>query len=416
MASPAPHYLPSSAAFALSRRLHESSDRQGESYIVRRLVDSPSPSVTSEADTRKKESPTGSDSKLRKRGSQDTFHPILKALSKLNVQPTAIMSLTASNSSTAFGYNDLPTSGVYGIIEAMPGVRNVLQYCQLKRGETVVVLAEHTVDPVVVQAIAAGVVYHGRHVQILSAAPFAIGGMTTTNPAGLLSKILETTDLIADSNSRVISLHQTATISALATGARFPYSLYKILEEKMYSMLEATSERPYPYGGANFYSLEVTGIIVCVVSTATGVPDAPVKITVKDGIVTSLEGDREGVRQTEAFSPTGSYLRHALIGLNPKVRVAGGTQFEREKHSGSFYLGLDGLREGRPRLQEPGHAHNDIEFDVPTVYFDGKIVVNEGHLLLLDDDAIVKSAAAYSHGADLLCPNPRVTLKGCRGL
>lgn len=180
--------------------------------------------------------------------------------------------------------------------------------------------------------------------------------------------------------------------------------------------LKAGMWRPYLYGGANFYSLDVNGTIVCLDSTATGVLDAPVKITIKDGIVKSLEGDKEGVRQTEAFSPTGSYLRHALIGLNPKVRVAGGTQFEREKHSGSFYLGLDGLREGRPRLDEPGHAHNDIQFDYPTVYFDGKVIVDKGHLLLLDNEVVAKSTAAYSHGTNLLYSNPRVTLEGCGSL
>ncbi|KAF5006909.1 hypothetical protein FDECE_6733 [Fusarium decemcellulare] len=370
------------------------------------------------------------------------------------------MSFVPSNSSTAFGYSDLPTSGAYGIVEAMPGVRSMLEYGQLKAGEQVVILLEHTVDPVVVQAIAGGVVYHGGHVQILSVAPFAIGGMATASPSGLLPMLLETTDLliscsywgevhsdtlffnkIASSKCRVISLHQTATVSALATGARFPYSVYSILEEKMYSMLEATTEvrlttllgtdltwkhprisgggpvkpgmwRPFPYGGANFYSLEVSGTIVCVDSTATGVPDAPVRIAIEDGIVKSIEGDKDGVRQTEAFSPTGSYVRHALIGLNPKVRVAGGTQFEREKHSGSFYLGLDGLRQGRPRLEEPGHAHNDIQFDYPTVYFDGKVVVDAGHLLLLDDETVIESTAAYCQGVNLLCSNPRVTLEG----
>ncbi|KAH7180281.1 hypothetical protein DER46DRAFT_542898 [Fusarium sp. MPI-SDFR-AT-0072] len=330
------------------------------------------------------------------------------------------MSFVPSNSSTAFAYSDVPTSGVYGIIEAMPGVRNMLEYCQLKAGENVVILLEHTVDPVVVQAIAAGVVYHGGHIQLLSVAPFAIGGMKTANAPGLLSKLLETAhlviscswwgevhsdtlffDKIASSKCRVLSLHMSATVSALATGARFPYKVYEVMESKMYSMLESATEvrltthqgtdlmfkhpkisgggplrpgmwRPFPYGGANFYSSDVSGIIVCVDSTVTGVPEAPIKITIKDGIVTAIEGDEEGARNTRAFSPTGSYLRHALIGLNPKVRVAGGTQFEREKHSGSFYLGLDGLIQGRPRLDVPGHAHNDIQFDYPTVRFDGK--------------------------------------------
>lgn len=40
------------------------------------------------------------------------------------------MLFAPSNSLTAFGYSDLPTSGVYSIIEAMPGIRVMLDYCQ----------------------------------------------------------------------------------------------------------------------------------------------------------------------------------------------------------------------------------------------------------------------------------------------
>src|SRR3954454_21923970 len=56
-----------------------------------------------------------------------------------------------------YTYFDTPTAAPFGIVELMPGVRNLLEYAQLQPGEKVLILTEHTVDPVVLQAIAAGV-------------------------------------------------------------------------------------------------------------------------------------------------------------------------------------------------------------------------------------------------------------------
>jgi 2,5-dihydroxypyridine 5,6-dioxygenase len=131
--------------------------------------------------------------------------------------------------------------------------------------------------------------------------------------------------------------------------------------------LEPGMWRPFPVGGVNFYPDASDGVLIVEESTVTGVPEAPVTVELRDNVVTDITGGVDADR-LRRFGPTGYYLRHAFIGLNPRVRLRGGTQFEREKHAGAFYLGIDGLTpDGRPDRSGPGHAHCDCQFDRPTM-------------------------------------------------
>ena len=121
----------------------------------------------------------------------------------------------------------------------------------------------------------------------------------------------------------------------------------------------------------------------------------------EDNVVTRIEGGREA-DQIRVFGLGGYYMRHALLGLNPKVRIAGGTQFEREKHAGAFYLGIDGLSDGKADPSQPGYAHVDCQMDRPTITVGGKPVVEHGNLLLLDDPEVREVAARYGSPGDLL--------------
>jgi hypothetical protein len=98
------------------------------------------------------------------------------------------------------------------------------------------------------------------------------------------------------------------------------------------------------------------------------------------------------------------------VGLNPKVRVDGAPQFEREKHAGAFYLGIDGLTNGKPDPGAPGFAHVDCQFDRPSISVDDVPLVENGRLLVLDDPEVREAAAAYGDPARLLDPNPRLVL------
>jgi hypothetical protein len=176
--------------------------------------------------------------------------------------------------------------------------------------------------------------------------------------------------------------------------------------------LEPGMWRPFPVGGVNFYPDVTDGVLVVEESTVTGVPEAPVSIELRDNVVANIAGgvDAERLRR---FGPTGYYARHAFIGLNPRVRLRGGAQFEREKHAGAFYLGIDGLgHDARPDRSGPGHAHCDCQFDRPSIDLDGEPLVVDGHLLVLDEPAIREAAAAFGDPAALLDDEAVVPLPG----
>jgi hypothetical protein len=104
-------------------------------------------------------------------------------------------------------------------------------------------------------------------------------------------------------------------------------------------------------------------------------------------------------------------MRHAQIGVNPKVRIAGGSQFEREKHAGAFYLGIDGLTEdGRADPSQPGYAHCDCQFDRPSVTVGDTVLSREGRLEVLEEPEIREVAARFGPPEVVLDDNPQLIL------
>jgi 2,5-dihydroxypyridine 5,6-dioxygenase len=357
-----------------------------------------------------------------------------------------------------FSYLDMPTAAPMGIVELMPGARNLMEYARLRAGERVLILTEHTVDPVVLQALAAAASYRGADVHILSVAPFSPGGVDQENPSAIAPAAHAEADLVvactwwgevhtkqlffsevAQKQARFVSLHMAATASVLATGARTPPEVFYAILRKTQAIMTAGSEvrvttpagtditfheitptpdegplepggwRPFPYGGVNFYPQSTDGVFVVEDSTVTGVPERPLRVTVEDNIVTDIDGGREA-EQLRTYGPQGYYMRHALVGLNPKVRIAGATQFEREKHAGAFYLGIDGLTDGKPDPANPGYAHCDCQFDRPDVWVGDEQIVRDGNLLLLDDSEIREAAARFGPPEILLDANPQMIL------
>jgi hypothetical protein len=161
----------------------------------------------------------------------------------------------------------------------------------------------------------------------------------------------------------------------------------------------------FPYGGVNFKPSDSEGVLVVEESTATGIAHERTTISFKDNLVTAVGGG-VAADQIRRFGPNGYYHRHAMIGCNPKVRLAGAPQFEREKHAGAFYLGIDGLTDGQVLRASPGYAHCDLQFDRPTITVDGRTVVQDGHLLALDDIGVRRAAEAFGPPDLLLNDNP----------
>jgi hypothetical protein len=238
----------------------------------------------------------------------------------------------------------------------------------------------------------------------------------------------------------MVSVSQTATAAAFITAARFPAELYFAIARKAYQRLAACKElrvttehgtdltvtdlgridvdegplqphgwRPWPFGGVNFNPIRTDGVLVIEESTVTGFVDEEVRIELKENVVVSIEG-REAAHQLRTFAPGGYYVRHAVLGLNPKARVARATQFEREKHAGIFYLGLDGLINGEQDRMRPGFAHCDCLFVRPSVFTDGEPLVERGRLLLLDDLEIRALAGRFGSTEVLLDASPAIVV------
>jgi 2,5-dihydroxypyridine 5,6-dioxygenase len=361
----------------------------------------------------------------------------------------------------ASGYLDLGGSGALAIVDLMPGALALMDYAQVAAGESVLVLTERGVDPLALQAIVAAAAARDALVHVLAVPPFSPGGADRTVPSSLVRAAVAASDVVigctwwAEVHTaplffteipalgvRFASLHMTATAGALATGARFPLGLLYAIKRRVLERCLTASEmrvrtrhgtdvafrgmrfdtdvgplepgmwRPFPVGGVNFYPEDTEGVLVVEESTVTGVPDGPLRVVLRENVVTDIVGGVDAAR-LRRFGPAGYYLRHAFIGLNPRVRLRGGTQFEREKHAGAFYLGIDGLgADGRPDRSGPGHAHCDCQFDRPTIDLDGEPLVVDGHLLVLDEPAIHEAAAAFGDPATLLDDEPVVPLPG----
>ncbi|HEX4813475.1 MAG TPA: hypothetical protein VFV66_12065 [Nonomuraea sp.] len=357
-----------------------------------------------------------------------------------------------------FSYVAAPVAGPYSIVELMPGVRNLCEYAGLRGGERVLLLMEHTVDPVVVQAIGAAAAYLDADVRILSVPPFSPGGWDREAPLDIETAAFQEADVVITGtwwgevhtaplffdqikarSSRWLSLHMTATAGALLTGGRLPAEVFYALLRRALRQLSAagtirvTSERgtdvtfsaltfdpdpgamrpgdwrPFPYGGANFWPQDTEGVLVVEDCTVTGVPEEPLRVTLEGNLVRKIDGGA-AAEQLRRYAPGGYYMRHGLIGLNPKVRLAGGTQFEREKHAGAFYCGIDGLTDGAPVTSGPGFAHCDCQVDRPTVWVDGELFIDRGRLLLLGEPEIREVAARFGPPDVILDDNPVMIL------
>lgn len=357
-----------------------------------------------------------------------------------------------------FSYVSEPTAAPYSIVEMMPGARNLIDYARVASGERVLLLVEHTVDPVVIQAVAAAAAYRDADVQILSVAPFSPGGWDRDACHRIATAACHEADVVISCtwwgevhtaplffdelrahSARVVSLHMAATGGALLTGGRLPtevfYALLRRTLERMSTArtIHVTSARgtdltftgptftpdegppgpgewrPFPYGGVNFWPEGTEGTLVVEDSTVTGVPEEPLRITFEDNLVRKIEGGI-AAEHLRRYAPGGYYMRHALVGLNPKVRIAGAPQFEREKHAGAFYCGIDALTDGVPVTTEPGFAHCDCQIDRPTVLVDGEPFIEGGRLLLLDDAGIRSVAARFGPPEVILDDNPLMIL------
>ncbi|MFI5421326.1 MAG: hypothetical protein ACHQ1H_10205, partial [Nitrososphaerales archaeon] len=164
----------------------------------------------------------------------------------------------------------------------------------------------------------------------------------------------------------------------------------------------------FPPIGINFLTKATNGVLVFDESTITGVPTRPIKIGINDNFVEEISGGVESERDAlEAFANGKYFVRHAAIGLHPKIRTSNAPQFERARGAGVAHVGLDGTGpSGKIERSGPGFSHLDCILDTPTIYVDDKVLVRDRKLLLLNDPEIVEAAKSYGDPRRLLAQNP----------
>ncbi|MGH9243607.1 MAG: hypothetical protein ACRD29_04680 [Acidimicrobiales bacterium] len=350
-------------------------------------------------------------------------------------------------------YGDTESSVPLGIAPLVPGVVNLVDYAAVQAGERVLVLFELDVDPVVVQAITAEVVRRDAVPAVLGIMPLPPGGagdpsLEPVVAAWRASDVviscvwwaeLHTAPLffteITGFKARLVALHQAATQGVFTTGARFPPELFYTVKQAVLDRVVDAEEivvrtplgtglsfrglrfdtdngpiatpgswSPFPYGGANWYPEDTSGVAMVEESTVTGVPRGLLQLHFDGNRVVRIEGPE--ALDLEVYSPSGYYMRHAFIGLNPKVRWHEAPQFEREKRAGAFYFGIDAL-EAEDRAG-PGHAHCDCQFDVCSIDVDGEPLVEDGRLLVLDLPEVRSAASRFGDPDRVLLTNPRI--------
>jgi len=108
----------------------------------------------------------------------------------------------------------------------------------------------------------------------------------------------------------------------------------------------------------------------------------PIKIVVENGIATSITGGSEAKALNKMLAPYGLKGRNIAefgMGTNDKAKLSGNI-LEDEKVMGTIHIALGDNKSMGGMVNVPVHLDGIIKR--PTVYFDGKVVMKDGNLLV----------------------------------
>ena len=136
-----------------------------------------------------------------------------------------------------------------------------MDYVSLTAGEYVLVLAEHSVHPEVIGAITSAAALNGGNVSTLYVDPWKPGGMGLADPSPIVVAAWKAADVVISCawwaevhtrplfftelgrlGSRLAALHQTATLGAFTTGARFPSEVFYEIKRRVLDRVVGSSE------------------------------------------------------------------------------------------------------------------------------------------------------------------------------
>ncbi|MCS6801332.1 MAG: aminopeptidase [Chloroflexota bacterium] len=298
-------------------------------------------------------------------------------------------------------------------------------------GEQVLIVADHRSDPAVVQALTAAVAAVGAEptVAVMPARPVAgapataivqhaVDGATlvicpTTTVIHFSPRIRQALD---EKRIRLISIsidRETMTHGAAAADpdevAAITTRLYEVLAparelrvwsangtdftcsvaDRLPNLSIGRAREPgrigtFPFGEVPHAPIEgsMNGVVVYDGPVhSIGHLTAPIRLTVRDGRVTAIEGGAEAdqLRALIGGVENADVVAEVSIGTNPKANLAGDIQ-EAKKRWGTVHVGLGNSTGLRGRTFSPLHIDGLIVR--PTVWADGHLIVREGQLLV----------------------------------
>ncbi|MFC1932733.1 aminopeptidase [Chloroflexota bacterium] len=142
----------------------------------------------------------------------------------------------------------------------------------------------------------------------------------------------------------------------------------------------------FPDGEAAWAPVEGTAQGLLIVDTSMhhiGKCHSPIRLTVKDGKVVNIEGENEADQLKKLLQDKGddnSYnIGEFAIGTNPKARCTGNPQ-EDKKTLGSVHIAIGDSRSLGGTVSSRTHLDGIILR--PTVYIDGKMITDNGKMLI----------------------------------
>ncbi len=113
-----------------------------------------------------------------------------------------------------------------------------------------------------------------------------------------------------------------------------------------------------------------------------GMLKTPIKIKVEKGFATEISGGKEAkqlVKMISKFGKKGRNIAEIGIGTNDAVKLSG-LLLEDEKVLGTVHIALGNNKSMGGKVNVPIHVDGVIK--KPTVYFDGKIIMKDGKLII----------------------------------
>ncbi len=304
-----------------------------------------------------------------------------------------------------FGYGSLPKAAPEQLPLLIPGVQNcVVNLMDTQPGEKFLIIAERTVDPVVVSAFEMVANMAGADVSTLRTRPFSPSGIDPDNPNDMVVQAFAAADDVVIMswfpdihskklpgnackiyNNKPVSMYQLATYELLSSpAATFPLPMmYEIMrkmrKETANAQIRITSASgtdlvvkapgiEHTFGGigvgmdeigplkrgvrahfppstCGFVPIEADGVFVPDATVITGETTSPIRFTVEGGYITNIEGEWEA-DAVRAFingpgrDPAPKRLVECMWGLNPKARLTGANSTFVEKERHAGVLHL----------------------------------------------------------------------------